>query len=478
MASLKKNYFLYLTRTIINLLFPLITFPYVCRVLGPEGQGKVTYISSIIALFTMFSQLGIPIYGLRECSKINDDKQKLKQFIAEISVIQLFTCGMCTIIYFAYVFFIVKTNTLLFFIYLPQIFFNTFVYDYYFTAKEEQRFITVRYVIVKIIEIVLLFFFVHGKNALIIYGFLINFVPVLVFLVNLAGLKDLLKERLNKLELKKHIKPIIVIFLATVAVSLYCNLDNVMLGSMINDEAVGYYGTANKIVRIIINVATATSAVLYPRLQKSLKVHDWNNYGKYSRDYICYTLIFSIPATIGLALLANGIIYITAGAEFAPSAFSMQLLCPILVIVPMANFFGGMILMVNDKESYYTISVTIAAVVNLISNYYFIPKFAQNGAIIGTIIAESVGLCLEIIFSRKYLKGIYDCLKNIWSYIFAAIIMWCVVFFFLKISELTLLVETLLACFIGIISYSLILFILREDYFIYCLGFIKAKVHK
>lgn len=478
MASLKINYFLYLTRTLINLLFPLITFPYVCRILGPEGQGKVTYIASIVALFTMFSQLGIPIYGLRECSKINDDKQKLKQFITEISIIQLFTSGICTVIYFAYIFFIVKTNTLLFYIYLPQIFFNTFIYDYYFTAKEEQKFITVRYVIVRVIELLLLFIFVHGKNALIIYGILLNFVPILVFFINLAGLKDLLKEPLQKLELKKHIKPIVVIFLATVAVTLYCNLDNVMLGSMINDKAVGYYGTANKIVRIIINVATATSAILYPRLQKAAKAHDWDNYGKYSRDYICYTLIFSIPATVGLALLANGIINITAGSEFAPSVSAMKLLCPILIIVPMANFFGGMILMVNDKELYYTISVTIAAFVNLISNYFLIPLFEQNGAIIGTLIAESVGVCLEIIYSRKYIKGIKSCLKNIISYIFAALIMGIIIIIFIKTTRFNLLVETLLACLIGITIYSTTLFILREKYFIDCLSFIKAKVHR
>lgn len=465
MKSLKKNYILYLLRTILNLLFPLITFPYICRILGPENQGKVTYLSSVIALFTMAAQLGIPTYGLRECSKVNTEKNKLKQFIVEISIVQILTTFFCSVFYIVYITIFIKGDIALYFIFLPQIFFATFNFDYYYTATENQKLLTERFIFVRLLEIILLFTFVRGKNALILYAILTTLGQLLNFIINIYGLKELVKEKIyKKIELKQHIKPIIIIFFANIAITIYANLDNVMVGNMVSVEAVGFYGVANKIVRIIITIAIATSTVLFPRLQQSRQNEDWNSYARYSRDYLCYTLMFSIPALIGLILLAKEIILITAGERYLPAVISMQILAPILIIVPLANFFGGMILMVNNKETYYTISVSIAALLNVIANYFLIPIYHQNGAIIGTLLAETIGLSLEILFSWKYLKGIKQCFINIVFYIIAAIIMFICIKAFKDFFVFPIITDTMLCILLGITSYSFVLLFLREQY--------------
>ena len=457
-----------MTRTVLNLLFPLLTFPYICRILGPENQGKVTYITSIIAIFTMLAQLGIPTYGLRECSKKNNNKQSILQFITEVSLLQFITASVCTLAFFGYFYFFEKKDFILFAIFSPQIFLNTFVYDYYYTATENQEFITKRFVIIRIVEVIALFLFVKGKKALYIYSGLLTIGLLLNLIANIFGLRELFKYKLNKLEIKKHLKPIVVIFLATVSVTLYCNFDNIMVGKMVDKESVGYYGVANRLVRIIITIAVATSSVIFPRLQQALQNKDWDSYGKYSRDYICYTLIFAIPATVGLVVLSKGIILITAGDKFIPAIFSLQLLSPILIIVPIANFFGGMILIVNNKELYYTLSVTIAAAINILANYFLISLFKQNGAIIGTLIAEFVGLCLEIYFSRKDIRGIKICLRNILHYIIAAFVMGFLLTFFKNIYSINnIIIETIIFFAMGVLIYCLILYFFKDKYFMY-----------
>ena len=179
------------------------------------------------------------------------------------------------------------------------------------------------------------------------------------------------------------------------SVSIYLQLDVIMLGT-ISDEIVAYYTVPNKLIRLVMILITALGTVLVPRISNCIKNNDTENYKKYVNYSLKYILMISIPSLVGIFLLADNIIFIMAGEKFIQSILTMRILVFILFIVGIAYFLGFQILYPHGLERYYTCSVTIAAIINFIFNYIMIPKYYQNGAAVGTIIAELTGVLMML----------------------------------------------------------------------------------
>lgn len=478
-SSLKKNYFLSTTRLALSFVVPLAVFPYVSRVLGSGGVGKVEFANSVVSYFVLFTGLGIPNYGMRLVARERNDIKSLSKSAAELSAVLLFTVAVGYAVYFL----LVKTvpafrsEKLLFLIISPSIFLSDFNFEWFYQGIEDQKFITVRYIFIKILQLFCIFLFVKDRSQYLLYAAILVGMNSLSTVFNIFHLrKYLMKVPLKSLEIKRHLKPVLLIFASNIAVSVYTNLDVIMVGFFCGDEKVGLYTAANRIVRIVIAVVTAFSSVVIPRIESSLKNKDSESYKRYVNLSLEYILILAVPCCLGIIALADDIILIFAGEEFAPSVFSIRLLAPVIVIVGLAYFVGLQLLYSHREEWKYTVAVSVAAAVNAFFNAVLIPRFAQNGAVAGTLIAEGAGLLIQIVFAWKYLKETDFLSWNTLKYVLSGALMFVIV---RLVPELQVrILHCVLCVVLGTVVYGALLLLMREKLSREIVGNIKNRFLK
>lgn len=479
--SVKLNFILNAIRIFLGAFFILITTPYVTRVLGAENLGKVDYVTSIIQYFILFTALGVPNYGIREIARTRDSEYERTKVVLELGIILVVT----TIFGYIILFFLLnkisnfKQIKTLILIMSTWILFNNIGFEWFYQGIENQIYITVRFIMIRLVVIVLMFLFVKSSNDYCIYGVIVVLMNSGSNILNLINIRKYLSFKdikLKDLTIFRHLKPILIIFAASLSISIYLQLDVVMLGN-INDKIVAYYTIPNKLIRLVMILITALGTVLVPRISNCIKNKDIENYKKYINLSLKYILMISIPSLVGIFLLADNIIYIMAGEKFIHSILTMRILVFILFIVGLAYFLGFQILYPHGLEKYYTYSVTIAAIINFIFNYIMIPRYYQNGAAIGTIIAELTGVIMMLYFTRNYLKEIeFYSLKNLKYFVSAGIM--GIFILIIKTLNLSNLLIMLVAISLGSIIYFLILFLLKEDIMILGMNMLKNRFVK
>lgn len=478
--SVKINFLLNTTRMLLGIVFVLLTTPYVTRVLGVENLGKVDYINSVITYFLLFTALGIPNYGLREVARCREDKRKLSKIVFELGIILFITTiiGYVVLLIFLYNTRLLELKNLVLIMSINLIFTNI-GFEWFYQGIENQIYITIRYIIVRFICLILLFFLVKNSNDYLKYGFiivLINSGSNILNFINLRKYISFKEIKYKELEILKHIKPILIIFSASIATSIYLQLDIVMIGN-IDKSSVALYNVPNKIIRLILTIVTALGVVMLPRVSNSYQKNDIENYKKYLNYSLNYILMLSLPALTGIVLLSKNIILIMAGEKFLSSIKTMNILAIIIFIVGIAYFLGYQLLYPRGLERYYTYSVTIAAIVNFIFNYIMIPKYLQNGAAIGTVIAESIGVIMMLYFSRSILREIdFFSIKRL-KYFIAAIIMGIPVYI-ITLQNFGNILTIIYSITVGIIVYFFTLFIMKEEYTQEGIKLLKKKFKK
>lgn len=464
--SIKHNFILNNIRLFLNLLIPMIVFPYVSRVLGPEGLGKVEFANSVVAYFVLFTSLGIPTYGIREIARTRDNKENYSTIVYELSSILTVTCIIGYVLYFGLIYFIpnFRSELYLFLVVAPSIFFTDFSYDWFFQGIENQSYITKRYIFVKIIQVTLIVLLVKESSQYVLYGGILIGINGCATIFNIIHLrKYLARIRVKSLNYKRHLKPIFAIFASAIAVSIYTNVDVTMVGLIVGDEAVGLYVTPNRIVRILIQCITVLGTVMIPRLENFLANNKQDEYYALLNKSLGYTLIFCVPIFFGVQIVAKDLILLFAGSKFESSILSLRLLSPILLFIPMAHFVGLQILYPHRMEYKYTIAVTVAAVINIVFNYFAIQKWQQNGAIVGTCVAELVGLVIQVLFGRKFIKKTELVSWNTGKIILAGLVMFGVLTGLNRIITISsITVNLLFDVGVGIVVYGGSLVVLRE----------------
>ncbi|MGX6591146.1 flippase [Cetobacterium ceti] len=404
---IKNNIIFNVLNIISGLLFTIIIFPYISRVLNPSGVGKVTFINSISLYFLMFASLGIPLYGIREVAKVRDNLEKMQKIVSEIFIINLLMTIFISCIYYLLIFLgILGKELILLKIMGFNILFTFIGIEWFFQGIEEYEYISKRSILFKVISLILIFLFVKKKEDYIIYGLISVFAVVGSNFCNFYKLRNYIKITIKNLNLKKHIKPILLIFSMNIAISIYTNLDNVMLGYKSTEASVGLYSSGIKLVKLVIGIVTSLGAVLLPRISNYIE----NNLEKELKDILNKTfkilLLLAFPCIIGLYLSAKEIILIFSGKEFIEAIVTMKILTPIIIFIGLSNFIGIQVLYPRGEEKKVLISVVVGAITNFGLNWIFIPKYAQNGAALSTTIAEGLVLLVQIILGYKYLNFI------------------------------------------------------------------------
>ena len=460
--NLKKNFIMNFIKILINLLFPLITFPYISRILLPEGIGRVAFVQSINNYFLLFINLGIPLYGIREIARVRNNGLEKSKVFSEILFLNIFT----TIIGITFYFIFYQLNMItddreIFLIFSVVLLFNFLSVDWFFQGIEDYKYITVRTIIVKIISFIFLIIFVKEKSDICKYAIIVVFSLIGSNFFNIIRALKLVKLELKGLNIKRHLKGILIIFSMNLAISIYTNLDSVMLGSYGSKYALGIYSAASKMIHLILGIITSLGAVLLPRISNYISEKKEEEIKIILEKTFSFLIALIIPSILGLYFTGNEIIRLFAGKEYIEAVITLKILSLIILFIGFSNFVGIQILYPRGEENKVFYSVLIGAIVNFSLNLFLIPKYLQNGAAIATCIAEFMVIVVQIYLGNKYLNFKIFNLNN-FKFIISSCIMGALLYF-IQDFKVNILMSLIIKIILGSGSYILVLLILKEE---------------
>lgn len=461
--SIKFNFVMNAVLTMSNFVFPLITFPYVSRILLPIGTGKVAFAISVVTYFSMFAQLGIPSYGIRICAQVRDDKEKLSRTVQELLWISMLMTAAAYILFFIGLGTIPKmrADKPLFLIVSTMIFFNSIGMEWLYKGLEEYAYITLRSILTKIISVGAMLLLVKSKEDYVIYGGISIFASSASNVLNFINAHKYVSLRpTGKYNFRRHIKPIMIFFAMSCATTVYTNLDTVMLGFIKTDEDVGYYNAAVKIKGVLVSIITSLGAVLLPRASYYIEHGLKREFEEITKKAINFVCVAALPMMVYFILYAKEGIYFLSGDTYGGSILPMQILMPTLFFIGLTNIMGIQVMVPLGKEKWVLYSVTLGAVVDMVVNAVLIPDMASSGAAIGTLIAEAAVLVYQYWKLKSLMFGI---LGNVqWKNLIFAMLIAGAVSICVKMLMLGLFFTLVLSAVIYFGIYGIILVIAGE----------------
>ena len=409
-SSIKKNFVMNAILQLSSVVFPLITFPYVNRILLPVGTGKVSFAVSLIAYFNIFAQLGVPTYGIRACAKARDSKLNLTRTVHELLIINLITSTIAYLFLIIALLFIprLQDDRCLYIIVSSTIFLNTIGMEWLYKGLEQYKYITVRSVCFKFVALIAMFLLIHQQNDYMIYGFLTIFAASASNLLNFVHAHKYIDMRyVGGYQLGKHIKAVSVFFAMACATTIYTNLDTIMLGFMTSDIDVGYYNAAIKSKNVLVSLVASLGAVLLPRNSYYIEHNMLDEFKKVSNKALEFVFVAAMPLLVFFIIFAEPVILLLAGPEYYEAILPMKVIMPTLLFIGITNVLGLQILVPLGREKIVLYSEIVGALVDLVLNAILIPVLHSTGAALGTLVAEFVVLivqfwCLRSEFSNAF----------------------------------------------------------------------------
>ena len=473
--SLTKNYIYNLIYQIMLLILPLITAPYISRVLGAENIGIYSYTLSISAYFILFGSLGIALYGQREIAYKQKDKEKYSITFWEIFFLRILTMTIALILYY-FIFAKGEQYQTYYKVLILEIIGNCIDISWFFQGLEEFKKTVTRNMIVKLISVVCIFLLVKTPNDLYIY-FWIYVLSILIGNISLWLYvpKYVSKVKLKNLHFLKHLKPTIALFIPQIAIQVYTLLDKTMVGAIISDKSeVGYYDQGQKIIKILLAVITSLGTVMLPRIANTYSRGEKEEITRYMKKSFNMVFLLAFPMIFGIIAVSKAFVPIFFGQGYEKVVILINVISPIILLIGLSNVTGTQYLLPIKRQKEFTTSVICGAVVNFILNSCLIWKYGAIGASIGTVIAELTVTLVQIYFVRKDfdLKKMVKLSRN---YIIASIIMFIVCLIVRQVINNNFIsVVTQVA--VGGLIYGLCLLILKDEFVYEMLNRLKQKV--
>lgn len=486
-TKLLKNYIFNFISQILTLIVPLITTPYISRVLHEVGVGQYSYSSSIITYFTLFANLGFNVYGQREIAKVRNDKNKLSKVFYEVFCLRIITTLISVIVLYAILFtsgFGASYNTLILILSI-QVFAVIFDLSYLYQGIEDFKSIAIRSVFVRIVMLVCIFVFVKKETDLEKYVLFVSLSQLLGMLIMWPKLFSIVtKVNIKSFELKKHIFPTILIFLPTLAVTIYSVFDKTMIGLLAKnpDYENGCYEQAYKVNSVALLLITVISPIFVPRNAAELSDGNYEQIRKNMYFVSNYTWMIGLPLIAGFIVLSNNLSSWFLGEGFDSAPLLMSIMSVRFISSGFSELFGNQYFIVVGKEKYITFSAIIAAIINVTLNYILIPYYGAVGAAIATAVCEiSITIIQAMFMYKERIVSIKKMIFMSWKYIIASLIMFIPIFFMQKNLGYSIWTFILIAG-VGAIIYFIVLLLLRDKFIFtlinFALSFLKRKDSK
>ena len=408
--SLKLNFVMNAILTMSSFIFPLISYPYVSRILLPEGTGKVSFATSLIAYFIMFAQLGIPTYGVRACSRVRDDRQALTRTAQELLIINLIMTALSYTALFLALLFVprLRAERTLYLLVSLSMIFNTIGMEWLYKALEQYTYITVRSIVFKIVALIAMFVLIHSREDYVIYGGITILASSASGICNFVHARRFISLRpVGGYRFQPHLKAVAVFFAMACASTVYTNLDTVMLGFMTSDETVGYYNAAVRIKSILVSIVTSLGAVLLPRASYYVERGEMDRFRQITRKALNFVFLAAVPMMIYFMVFARQGIFLLSGENYAGAVRPMQWIMPTLLFIGLSNVLGIQILVPLNREKVVLWSIIAGAAVDVVLNVALIPQYGASGAAAATSVAELVVLAVQFFVLGKEATGAF-----------------------------------------------------------------------
>ena len=467
-SKLLKNYIYNICMVFASILFPILLFPYSSRVLTPYYYGKYNFALSVINYFVIIANLGIPTYGIRELTKSKlEGKENFKKSFSEIFLISIFSSILSFILLILSLMYFDKLRDeyLLLSIIGMTVLFSFSTLDYFFIATENHKRRTIRLLIVRTISLIFLFTCVKEPKDYLKFALIMTLPEAIAKIIDFITVQKYLVFKMKFLNLRKHLKPLVVIFFYVISTNIYLNLDSTMIGVLEGDKEVGYYSVAVKMTKIFIPIVTSLGLVLAPRMIEKIKNKDEKNLFKDMDLYLNFIFFITLPIVGILYILTENVVLIFSGIEYRNSILTMKVMLPVITFISLSGFSAAQILIPSNREDIVFKVSLIGLISNFSLNFLLIPKYGILGAGVATLISE----LLVCIFRFLGVKKLY-CEYKMFSierinYIFATLISFIIANFFKNLELIENIYTELIfiSSIFGIIYLTILL--LRKEFF-------------
>lgn len=472
--SITKNYIYNLIYQILILILPLVTTPYISRVLGAENIGIYSYTLSIVTYFILFGSLGVALYGQREIAYYQKDKKKYSRIFWEIVILRTITM-MISLVLFYFIFVNGNQYQTYYKILILELIGNCIDISWFFQGLEEFKKTVIRNMIIKLISVISIFTFVKSQNDLRIYFW----IYVLSTTIGNASLwlylpKFLTKVKIKELHLFRHLKPTLGLFVPQIAVQVYTVLDRTMIGAIITDKSeVGFYDQSQKIIKLLMTIITSLGTVMLPRIANTFASDEKEKINEYMKKSFSMVFLLAFPMVFGIISVSRAFVPIFFGAGYDKVATLMNIISPIILFIGLSNVTGTQYLLPTKRQREYTISVIVGAITNIVMNACLIWKFGAIGASIGTVIAEFTVTIVQLYFVRKDFDFL-QIIKISKNYVISSIAMFigCIIIGNVVKSNMT---SIIIQVIFGVGVYGICLLTLKDKF---VNSIIKKIIHK
>lgn len=471
-----KNYLYNLVYQLLTILSPIITIPYVSRILGAEGIGKYSLTNTYAQYFVLFGMIGLGMYCSREVAYVRDNKKRLSELFWELNLLRFITMGISLIIYIIFFTYIIGEDDRIISIIQGLILLSSmFDISWLYVGLEDFKKVSIRNSIVKIAGVCLVFIFVKNESHVWLYSLILGGTQFIGQVIMWFDIPKEIKFILPKKEaLKRHLLFSIKLFIPQIAINIYTMLDKVMLGNLVNESEVGMYDNSQKIIKIAITIVTTIASVTTPKMVNLYKNKQLSEFSSNVYKSFSFVSFLAFPMAFGLVGTCKNFIPWFYGRGFERIELMFYFGAWLMISLAWSSIVGTQVLLSTKRDKKFTIAVTIGALTNVIINIILINKLGGVGTTISSIIAEFI-VTFVMVYFIKDLVEVRKLFKVVPKYLISAFIMFVIV---LNVGNLLNpnIWGTFIQVSVGILSYISIMIILKDENLLYIIKFIEEKV--
>lgn len=474
--SILKNLSYNVILQIVLMIVPLISIPYVSRVLGAEGIGTYSFTLSVTQYFIILGTMGIALYGNRQIAYVRDDSVALSRTFWSIFILRVLSTTIALFAYYV-LFSFEKSYQLIRMIQSIHIISAMFDITWLFVGLEDFKRIVTRNLFIKILGVIAVFVFVNDVNDVMMYTLINVGMSLASSLIMWLYVPKIIKRvKLSLQDVRHHFIPVLRLFVPQIASQVYVLLDKTMLGYLANVEQVGFYTQAERIVKSVLEVITALGVVMLPRMSNIFAKGEFSKMQQYLNTSLIGVSYVAVPMVLGIIGVTGSFVPWFFGLGFEPVTLLMMTLSPILLFITISSVLGVQFLLPSNRVNEFTISIVSGALMNLTLNSILITRYGALGAVIGTLGAELSVMSIQFYFLRK-LIDFKRFLSGFLKFIVSGIVMMLITMFIgsILIANAT---TTMLQVASGIIVYFLILYLLKEETNSQALGILRSVFGK
>lgn len=449
--SIIKNYLYNVSYQVFILIVPMVTTPYITRVLGSDGVGINAYTNSIILYFVLFGSIGVTLYGNRTIAFQRDDPMKISQSFWEITFLRFTTIFISFVAFF---FFLISTRLYTRFYLLQSIQLLAAALDisWLFMGMEDFKRTVIRNFLVKSLSVASIFLFVKTSNDTGVYITILG-LSTLIGNISLWGYLGhyVKKPILSTLRPFRHLRPSIALFIPEITMQVYLILNKTMLGNISGVQSAGFYDSSDKIIKMALAVVTSISTVMLPRMANVFAKKDIKKLHSFLYASFDFVSFISVPLGFGLAAISKKFATLFMGPEFAITGDLIFVMSLIILPVAWTNVLGNQYLLPTNQTKKYTFAISMGALVNIVLNVLLIESFGVMGAVVATVFSEVTVTVCQILMVRKQVS-VSKLFWGLPKYLIPGTIMFAIVYSINKVQSGSIL-HIIFQVFVGIVVY-------------------------